>query len=500
MERVEGNSQQPEVVRYSRLANIDLMAADLRAYGEVRAEIRERVWNESLTYLLEGLDAPLVTRFERRFADGDIRAEDGTSLGEMLRNGIKSAEYDAALDPRMQFEVERRRAEYGGEYEAVLAIMRPESSANTVVSISPFPEEAYLAHGKGLLEEKGGYQTRRRLGFVRVHHRTGAGIVQSTSLSIDNSYLTVLQQAFGSRLPVEAFASTTALLGHSFSLDLDTASQKELPQVLREAYDRALAAQFPGDQFSAGRKAANEQDASDLVEAHKGIFEHYISAVEALAHSRNAQASDNPITQQLLWTMLQARDEWGNQLVPNNFQREQLTQSLAEGSFSEDVAELAKVGLDFITWAKLKTALRGEASSDTSFAEFAAIGADNAVELVADGEVFVSCGGGVSLKSGEPIATSPATEEYVRLFHGVQILKCVNCPFCKKTVDAKKTATRLSCLDCKAEVSLITGEPINKGNSIKKVGQAAVTTSIDLLLQDITALFTWQQKKNPARV
>jgi len=498
MEWVEGNSQQPEVVRYSPLANIDLMAADLRAHGEVRAEIRERVWNESLTYLLEGLDAPLVTQFERQFADGDIRAEDGTSLGEMLRNGIKSAEYEAALDPRMQFEVERRRAEYSGEYEAILRMMQADET-NTVVSISPFPEEAYDAHGRQSLE-RSGYQVRRRLGFIRMHTQTAADTIESVSLSIDNSHLAVLQQAFGSRLPVDAFASTTQLLGHSFGLQLDKASQAELPHVLRQAYDRALATYFPGEQFSAGRKTANEQDAFDLVEAHKGIFEHYISAIEALAHSRNTQASDHPITRQLLWTMLQARDEWGNQLVPNNFQREQLTQSLAEGGFSEDAAELAKVGLDFITWAKLKSALRGEVTVNATFGEFITTGADDAVEMVVDGEVFVSCGSSAAFKPDEPLVTSPVAQEYLRLFHGAKILKCVNCPFCKKTVDAKKTATRLSCLSCKAEVSLVTGEPIRQGEAAKKVGQAAVMTSVDLLLQDITALFTWQQKKKPARV
>ena len=170
--------------------------------------------------------------------------------------------------------------------------------------------------------------------------------------------------------------------------------------------------------------------------------------------------------------------------------------SLAEGSFPEDAAELAKVGLDFITWAKLKLALRGQALADTSFEEFATTGADDAVGLVADGEVFISCGGGVSLKSEEAITTSPAAEEYLRLFHGAQILKCVNCPFCKKTVDAKKTATRLSCLDCKAEVSLITGKQINPGAAAKRVGKAAIAGSLDLLVQDIAQLF-YRKGKTP---
>ena len=501
MERVEGSRQQTErEAHYSPLATIDLMAGDLRVFGEVRPHTYERVWNESLTYLLEGLDAPLVTRFERQFIDGDIRAEDGTSLGEMLRNGIKSAEYKAALNPDMEFELHRRRAEYTGEYQAIIAMMQPESTANTIVSISPFPEEAYIEHGKQLLEEEGGYQARRRLGFIRVHTKTTANTIESVSLSIDNSHLAVLQQAFGGRLPDTAFAHTTSLLGCSFDLQLDAASQSELPYVLREAYDRALVEQFPGEYFSAGRKTANEQDAFSLVETHKAIFGHYVSAVEALADARNTSTSSNPLTGQLLRTMLQARDEWGNLLVPSTFQRNLLAESIAEGSFSEAVAELAKVGLDFITWAKLKAALRGEAAQEETFEQFVVGGADDAVELVADGEVFVSCGGGVSLKSGESITTSPVAEGYLRLFHGTQILKCVNCPFCKKTVDAKKTATRLSCMGCKAEVSLITGEPINKGSSIKKVGQAAVTSSIDLLLHDITMLFTWQQKKNLARV
>lgn len=472
--------------RYSPLANAELLAADIQLHGEISAASRERVWNESVTFLLEGLNAPLTTRFERQFGNGDMYAEDGTSVATMLQNGLKSAEYMAAIDPRLEFEVTRRRAEID-EHEAVAAMMS--SDATTVVSISGFPQEAAVTHGTELLATQG-YQADRRLGFLRIYNKLAADQIETVTLSIDNCELRALEGAFGGQWPAGAFASTSDLLATPVALSLDRQAQEDLPGVLRAAYDRSLRALYPQEVFFAGRKNDSRADSSELVAEYRGVFTQYINGVELLASALAGQGrfARSGQLHDMIQRFLHAKDHAGNPLLPREEQQQLLRNALVSGYIDMETAKIIKSSFDFSVWATLRRALAGEQIRvANSLGELVASGAQEAAELVAAGETFISCGGAVNL-SAQLQQQSQIAERFLTLTGKDIVLKCVNCPFCKKMVDAKKTATTITCNDCHAQVNHRTGDVVSQGRSRRILGKAAMTNA-DAIVRGVASLF-----------
>src|SRR5579872_5329286 len=106
---------QPDYLReqshsFDVLASVDLYRFDLMTVGHVRPETRQRVCDEELSYIAEGINRPLQTEFTLHeinsqlalFEQGQWRPYIAT-----LMRGLETAKQEAAVDPRKTFMVER---------------------------------------------------------------------------------------------------------------------------------------------------------------------------------------------------------------------------------------------------------------------------------------------------------------------------------------------------------------------------------------------------------
>lgn len=262
------------------LASLYLLRADIDRYGEVRRETFERVYEQELTYLAEGIDAPLITRFEQHMVGGRLEAIDGTPLRQMLKNGLETAVKGAKEDSRYAFHAQRAQNDLF-ELDAVEAMMRGEANINTIISFSPFPHEALEEHGKGLLVTRG-YQPDRKLSFLRIYQNAGDGRLQTSTISLDNSNLDGFRDIaakYGVKIPDN---ETSDFFGQYLIGLQEERALANLEQELIVHYDTFLNS-ITGLNYYQGRASADRINPWDFIESQKDLVGFYFQRLNSMS-------------------------------------------------------------------------------------------------------------------------------------------------------------------------------------------------------------------------
>lgn len=271
-----------EGIFFDERASLRMFAEDIAAYeGQVRPETRQQVANEELTFVAEAMNAPLKTTFTLEMTEKGLVNEQGKLFRRTLENGRRAAANRAQQKPN--FECVARRAVYEKhEGDLVEAMMTSDEGHNTIVSVSPFAEEAYRKFGAEGVKEMG-FRPDRFVAFIRIYNKKSPTELEVISVSVDNSDLDAFRGLLAQNgLQVEADATSDDFLKYRLQLDLSRHEQLQLPTKLVRTYDGWME-KMHGTKTKAGRSVENEIEAWEFINSQPDLVEHYLDRLEALA-------------------------------------------------------------------------------------------------------------------------------------------------------------------------------------------------------------------------
>ncbi len=244
------------------LASVDLYRYDIETVGYIRPETRQRVYDEELSYIAEGINRPNYNSFTlKQINDELVIFHNGQWQPYLstLMNGLKVAEAEARQDYRKSFEVKRRIDDLSRGYA-----MQKLQPGEKLPWHYDFPGEQLDYYGEKFLGDMG-FQPERRMGYLCEAEKQPDGDVIIRHQSVDNC-------------DEEALLAAEVIAGQGGSID-----------ERRQAYDGALE-QKHGKQFYAGRDLSDKQvedNAWAMVAAHKDLIEEYfLKNVESLAYQQ----------------------------------------------------------------------------------------------------------------------------------------------------------------------------------------------------------------------
>ncbi len=268
-------------------AAVRMAREDIEAYGDVQAGTWQQIYNEELTYIAESLDAPHKTVINYSYQPGiGLRDERNVAFAKMLQNGREAAEERFHQDPRAEFHLVRTH-HHQQEGFALEAMMEGRAGFNTLISFSPFPEEAYLEHGAEFVKDIG-YNPDRKIGFIYVFTKQSETQMQCTAATVDNSDLEVFRNVAATLgKEVSNTQNSDDFLGERITLELDAVAQARLVDQIVDSYDAHMGLCYEGQGvFRNGRnKNFQEVDGWDFATAQHDLIEYYLREIETLAKS-----------------------------------------------------------------------------------------------------------------------------------------------------------------------------------------------------------------------
>lgn len=268
------------------LASVDLYKFDLINYGHILPETKQRVCDEELTYIAEGINRPLYTEFVLQEIEGQLvyfdRGRWKPYLGTLMQ-GLRVAEAEALEDPRKGFMAERAAQDLKKGYN-FLNLKPGESTAWK----SAYPEKEEKLYGKKLIIDLG-FQPNRKMGFLYHAERRSDGSLVMRTQSVDNSS----EEAFS-----EALKNTSDIIS------------------MRNAYDASLSYRNHGEYY-AGRRTTEtvpEENAWTEINQHKDLLNFYFDQLEVVAQ-KNIPREDIEIEKKRLtygvWAAIKERLDRG---------------------------------------------------------------------------------------------------------------------------------------------------------------------------------------------
>lgn len=270
-------------------APIKMMRADVADNGYIRAETKTQILDEQLTYVAEAIDSAHVSKFELYY-DHNLGLKDvmGRSMMDLLQNGVIAADQKVCQDGR-NYVYTRAVQDYlqGEKLEAMMA----SDNSNVLVSFSPFPQEAYGEYGKTI--EDDGFQPKRLLGFIYVYTKKSDGVLEVTTMTVDNCDLAVVRE-MASKLGIAIDENEVSdnYLQFCYQDNISEHDSEQLPAKVLGIYDQIHKKHF-GVEVKAGRPIVNEPDAWEFVSAQTDLIERYYQRLENLASTEgDVDASD----------------------------------------------------------------------------------------------------------------------------------------------------------------------------------------------------------------
>ncbi len=243
---------------FDQLASVDLYAYDLENFGYILPETDQRVSDEELTLIAEGLNRPLPTTFILHESNGSLQHFDHGQwipYQVTLTRGLEIAEADARLDPRKRFLADRAATDW--MIGQTLNNLQP---GELYSWCSPFPDEELAKFGPDFIGEQG-FQVARRMGFLYHAEKLTTGEIVLKTQSVDNS-------------DKEAFVAALDAGGN-------------ITQML-EAYDKVLGLKN-GANYRAGRlwnQKIAEENAWEVIHRHLDLIDYYKEQIKNLAALR----------------------------------------------------------------------------------------------------------------------------------------------------------------------------------------------------------------------
>ncbi|CAN5423188.1 hypothetical protein BH09PAT4_BH09PAT4_02860 [soil metagenome] len=258
MNRAEQPSHE-QLRSFDPLASVDMMRFDLQRFGHVLPETRQRVYDEELSYIAEGIDRASRTEFTLQrdrngqlvyFDEGAWRPYNG-----MLLTGLKVAEAEAGVDPRKQFLADWAVRDWQKGMQ--MGVLKP---GETMEWHSSYPHEIEERYGKEFLQSQG-LKPHRKMGFLYQASCHEDGAVTLVTQTVDRS-------------DPQAFAAVKEMLQFDAQADVET---------MVRTYDGTLSKAY-GGKFYAGRRQAeiNENAWQEIIQ-HKDLVEYFLNGIESLA-------------------------------------------------------------------------------------------------------------------------------------------------------------------------------------------------------------------------
>lgn len=264
------NVRPPEELRsFDMLSSVDMMRFDVLATGHVLPETRQRVYDEELSYIAEGIDRASRTSFVlQRGQDGELVYFDRGQwrpYQAMLLTGMQVAGREAAADPRHQFLADRSAQDLINGYR--MQCLQP---GEQLVWHSPYPYEQQELHGQEFMKTCG-FVPSRQMAFIYRAMCNQAGEIVLESQTVDRS-------------DDEAFAAVHQALEYDPQAELDT---------LVRTYDGTLHKKH-GGYFYAGRRDVEARgDMWQQLQAQADLIAYFLDGLEVLArHGGDRQVLD----------------------------------------------------------------------------------------------------------------------------------------------------------------------------------------------------------------
>ncbi len=255
METLSKQQQYETSKSFDILSSVKLLRHDLQAVGYVQPETRQRVYDEELSLIAEGINRPLRTEFNLKREDGElVYFHNGKWRPYLatLTNGVEVYVREAMEDPRKQFMAERAAKDLQAGYGMLR--LRPGEKMRWY---SAYPESEVINYGAEYLYSLG-FQPERQMGFLYEAEGENDGSVMLRTQSVDNSN-------------ERAFAA--AMRGNDIS-------------EMTNLYDREMR-QLHDNDFYCGRRYTdqlNMDNAWSTIIQHRDLIEDfYFAQIEALA-------------------------------------------------------------------------------------------------------------------------------------------------------------------------------------------------------------------------
>jgi hypothetical protein len=243
---------------FNLLASVNMARADIRDHEQILPETLERIYDEELSLIVEGMDRAARTEFVlKREGDELVYYKSGNwePYTAMLLTGRTVAKTEAEADPRKQFLFDDAIDDLAHGYK-----MQTLQSGEQHVWASPYRHDLEEKYGVEFMTSCGRFPG-RKMGFLYRAACDEAGNVVLESQTVDNS-------------DDEAFAVALDLAKNDPQADMDS---------LVRAYDQVLSHKR-GANFYAGRTdVERRENAWDQLREQRDLIEYFISGIETIA-------------------------------------------------------------------------------------------------------------------------------------------------------------------------------------------------------------------------
>lgn len=388
--------------QYLELASVSLLRqAKLCSIQEAK-DIKSQVWDEETTRFAEILDGPIDTSFDFFIGPDGLQTDMGTNLTAMWLSAVNALDVERQWDSRLD-DIYKLRIIEQQEGNYVEKFAQGLLGADSLITISPYPEDLERKHGMKFLEENG-FNPSRKLGFLREYTKIPGGVRLRTA-SVDSSNIEnwqlVVNAKYGS---TDTYKKTEDILSKRL---LSNISIDELAIT----YDKSL-----GNGYVQGIKNGKKEETWQYVLSQTDILSYYFTELQKLADS------NLPISE-----LLKSKQELTYKICAT---LENRYSNKNQQGYSGLTTEISSSG----------------------------------ISARAEGRSYSACGINLSSRSAQGEARE--LQNTLQISHNS--MKCVKCPFCTKTVDAKVTSSSISCPECRTTVNKNTGK-VTDGKKIKKL-------------------------------
>lgn len=252
---------------FDPLASVHLLRFDLQTCGEVLPETLERVQDEELSYLMEGIDRAACSSFALQRQGNDFVYFDRGEwkpYGGMLLTGIEAAKADTNQDFRKRFLIERAKQDFDTYNQ-----MRKLTPGQKHAWYSPYPYAEAAQYGDDFIRSCG-FVPDRKMGFLYMATCEANGNVILESQTIDQSN----ERAFAASMRV-----------------FDTDPTADLHDMVH-AYDMQLGHE-QGGTFYAGRRGEEQSaNAYKTILEQRDLIKYFMDGLQSLAKSWHLTGKD----------------------------------------------------------------------------------------------------------------------------------------------------------------------------------------------------------------
>ncbi len=259
---MESRAAQPpheKLKSFDPLASVDMLQFDLQRHGYVLPETRQRVYDEELSSMAEGVGRAAHTEFTlQRQSDHLVYFDRGQKKPymSMLATGLEVAKREATEDTRKAFLAEWAARDYAIGYR--LHKLQP---GEQLTWHNGYPSEIEQRYGAEFLKRECGLFPERQMGFLYRASCGPDGSVRLESQTVDRS-------------DADAFRAVEGLQNYDAACDMDT---------MVRTYDGTLVKKYGGRFYAGRRSAERNENAWAEITQHHDLITYFLDGLESLA-------------------------------------------------------------------------------------------------------------------------------------------------------------------------------------------------------------------------